>query len=113
VDLTRLPAVVAAFIALGCAGSATMSHDELASKERQLHSLDAEEQLAEEVIAARHVPRAVARGHARYLLQSAHEHVQQLAQAKTEPGDEPALVRARANATRLEQRFVALILQVQ
>ena len=107
--------VVAALVALGCSGrsSSTTSDDQLESELRQLRSLDAEAGLMEEVMAVRHVTRRFARGHANYLRQAAHELVQKLAQAKSEPGDAAALSRAHANAVRLEERFVALMLRLQ
>src|SRR5438105_9044440 len=109
------PGVVAALIALGCSGggSRAMSHGQLESELRQLRSLDAETGLMEEVIAVRHVTRGFARAHASYLRQAAHERVQALAQARAALGDEAALTRAHADAVRLEQRFVALILRLQ
>jgi hypothetical protein len=90
-----------------------MSHDQLESELRQLRSLDAETGLMEEVMAMRRVTRRFARGHANYLRQAAHELVQELAQAKPEPGDATALARAHADAVRLEERFVALLLRLR
>ena len=111
----RRSLVVAALVALGCSGggSSTMSHDQLESELRQLRSLDAETGLMEEVMAVRHVTRRFARGHANYLRQAAHELVQKLAQLKAEPGDEAALARAHADAVRLEERFVAMMLRLR
>jgi hypothetical protein len=110
-----LPVVAAALVALGCfgGGSTTMSHDELESEMRQLRSLDREQSLVERVLGERHLTRAFTRGHARYLLQTAHEHVQKLAKVTPEPGDESALEQARADAVRLEDRFVALMIMIQ
>jgi hypothetical protein len=54
-----------------------------------------------------------ARGHARYLLQAAHEHVQKLAKVTPPPGDESLLAEARTNAVSLEDRFVALMLMIR
>ncbi len=105
--------VVAALITLGCSGSSSMSHGQLDSELRQLRSLDAESGLVDEVIAIRHLTRTFAREHARYLRQAAHEHKQRLAQARPAPGDEAALARAHADAVRLEERFVALILRLR
>jgi hypothetical protein len=113
--MKRWPAAaVAALIALGCSGrggrSSTISRGQLASERRQLRSLDAEAGLMDELIGIRHVTGTFVRGHARYLRQAAHEHVIKLAQAKPEPGDEAALAQASANAVRLEQRFVGVLL---
>jgi hypothetical protein len=90
-----------------------MSHEEVEGELRQLRSLDAEAGLMDEVIYVRSVTHKFARGHARYLRQAAHERVQRLAQAKSEPGDSAALTLARTNAEHLEQRFVALMLRVR
>jgi len=107
--------VVAALVALGCSGggSSTLSHDQLESELWQLRSLDAETGLVEEEMAVRHVTRGFARGHANYLRQAAHELVHKLAQAKPEAGDEAAWTRAHADAVRLEERFVAMMLRLR
>lgn len=90
-----------------------MRHDELESEMRQLRSLDREQSLVERVLADRHLTHSFARGHARYLLTAAHEHVQKLAKVTPESGDESALAEARADAVRLENRFFALLLIVR
>lgn len=108
-----LPVVAAALIALGCSGASRMSHAELESEMRQLRSLDREQVLVEQAIAQRHLTRMFARGHARYLLQAAHEHVQKLAKVTPPPGDESLLAEARTNAVSLEDRFVALMLMIR
>jgi hypothetical protein len=104
---------LAALAALGCSGSPVVNHDQLESEIRQLHSLDEEMGLVEEVFVTRHVPRGIARKHAAYLFQTAREHGEKLAKAQPGPGDESALTRARADAVRLEQRSVALMLQMR
>ena len=90
-----------------------MSHEELESELRQLRSLDAEAALMDEVVHLRTVTHRFARAHAAYLRQAAQERVHTLTQASPAPGDSTALARAQADAVRLEQRFVALMLRVQ
>lgn len=99
--------------ALACSGSSMMKPDQLESEMRQLRSLDAEEMLLRNVTAAHHVTRRFARLHAKELVKSAHEHVTKLANAAAQPGSEAALARAREAATKLEERFVALTLELR
>lgn len=103
----------ALFLAAACSGSSTLGPEQLQSEMRQLRSLDAEEGLLRQGFAAHRFTRHFAREHARYLHDSAHEHAQKLAQASAKAGDQAELERARAIAGRLEQRFVALMLQLQ
>ena len=90
-----------------------MKPDQLESEMRQLRSLDAEETLLRNVSAAHHVTRRFARLHAQELLESAHEHVTKLAKATAQPGSEVQLARAREAATKLEERFIALTLELR
>jgi len=105
--------MTAAFVAVACSGSRTMKHEQLELEMRQLRSLDAEAQLLQDVVAAHHSKSRFALEHARYLQRSAREHVRALAHAQPEPGSEAALERVRAAATRLDERFVALVLEMQ
>ncbi len=105
--------VIAILVALGCFGSHTLKPEDLAREVRQLRSLDAESQLLEEVVAAHHRKSRFAFEHASYLQRTAHAHAQRLARARLEPGAEAELERVRGDATRLEDRLVALILEMQ
>jgi len=105
--------VTAAIVAVACSGSPIMTHEQLESEMRHLRSLDAEAQLLQDVVAAHHSKSRFTREHARYLQRSAHEHAHSLAQARSAPGDEAELERVRAAATRLEERFVALVIEMQ
>ena len=111
-DMTRW-LVTAALVAVACSGSPIMTHEQLESEMRHLRSLDAEAQLLQDVVAAHHSKSRFTREHARYLQRSAHEHAHSLAQARSAPGDEAELERVRAAATRLEERFVALVIEMQ
>jgi hypothetical protein len=100
-----------ALVALGCSGSSVMSHDQLESEIRQLHSLDEEMGLVGDIAVSGHITHRFARGHAAYLLQTARAQSEKLAKARPARGDEAALARAQADAMRLEVRSVALMLQ--
>jgi hypothetical protein len=104
---------VALLLAAACAGSSPLGPEQLQGEMRQLGSLDAEEGLLREGLAAHRFTLRFAQAHARYLHDSAQQHAQKLAQASATAADQAELERARAMAGRLEQRFVALMLQLQ
>lgn len=99
--------------ALACSGSSVLKPDQLESEMRQLRSLGAEETLLRNVAATHHVTRRFARLHAQFMVQTAHEHVAKLAKATAQPGSEGELARARDAATKLEERFIALTLELR
>ena len=100
-------------VGLACSGTPTMDHEQLASAQKQLHSLDAEALLFDQLVARREVTRRFAHAHAFYLHRAAREVSKKLAEARPAPGAEAEFEHVRADATRLEQRFVALVLRFQ
>ena len=111
--MSRCAALVGAMVlALACS-NATMDHNKLASERKRLHALDAEALLFEQVLLLRHTTATYARGHAAYLHQSAREIVEKLAKARPASGAEAEFQGIQADATRLEERFVALLLRLQ
>jgi len=110
--MNRCLALATALVfALGCSRTSTMDHDQLASERKRLHSLDAEALLFDQVAARRHATRTFERAHAVYLHRAAREIVQQLATARPASGAEAEFQQVSADATRLEERFVALLLR--
>ena len=105
-------AVLAGALAFGlaCSGSSTLDHDQLASERKQLHSLDAETALLDRIIADKHATPTFVHAHAEYLRRAAHELAQRLAKAQAAPGAEAELEHLRADAARLEERFIARML---
>lgn len=97
--------------ALACSGTRTMDRDQLASERKQLHSLDDEALLFDRVILLRRTTLTFVRAHAVYLHRQSHEIVERLANARPAPGAEAEFQLVRADATRLEERFVALLLR--
>jgi hypothetical protein len=101
---------LALLFVLGCSRSSVMDHEQLASERKQLHSLDAETALLDRIIATKHATPTFVHAHAEYLRRASHELAQQLGKARAAPGAEAELERLRADATRLEERFIARML---
>ena len=101
----------ALIFALACSGTKTMDREQLASERKQLHSLDEEALLFDRVLLLRRTTRTFARDHAVYLHKTSREIVEKLAKARPAPGAEAEFQRVSADATRLEERFVALLLR--
>jgi hypothetical protein len=108
----RLLASVLCF-ALACSGTKTMDREQLASERRQLHSLDDEALLFDRVMLLRRTTRTFAHAHAVYLHRASREIAERLARARPAPGAEDEFQRVTADAIRLEERFVALLLRFQ
>jgi hypothetical protein len=106
-----VPLLSALVFALGCSGTATMDHEQLASERKRLRSLDAEALLFDQVAARRHATTTFERAHAVYLHRGAREVVQKLGKARPAPGAEAEFQQVSGDATRLEQRFIALLLR--
>jgi hypothetical protein len=100
-------------LALGCSGSSTLNQQQLASERRRVHSLDAEAGLFEQVYGTRQATRTYGRGHAAYLLHAARDLVQELSHTRPAAGAEAEFQQVQADATRLEERFVGLLLRIQ
>ena len=100
-------------LALACSQTKTLDHEQLASARTQLHSLDDEALLFDRVMLLHRTTRAFARAHAVYLHRASREIVEKLAQAQPAPGAEAEFQQVRADAIRLEERFVALLLRFQ
>jgi len=112
--MNRAVLLAAAFVfALACAGSSTLNHEQLTSERKRLRSLDAEALLFDQVAARRHASSSFERAHAVYLHRAAHDIVEKLAKARPAPGAEAEFQQVSADATRLEARFVALLLRFQ
>jgi hypothetical protein len=103
----------ALLLALACSGTSTMDHAQLASERKRLHSLDTEASLFDQILVRRQAPRMFTRGHAAYLHRAAREIAERLANARPAPGTEAEFQQVHADATRLEARFVALLLRFQ
>jgi hypothetical protein len=99
--------------ALACSRTPTMDHEQLASERKQLHSLEHESVLFDQVVAQQRVTLTYARIHSVYLHRAARDVAQTLATARPAPGAEAEFQQVSADATRLEQRFVALLLRFQ
>ena len=112
--MNRAGTLAAAFLfALACAGPSTLNHEQLTSERKRLRSLDAEALLFDQVAARRHASSSFERAHAVYLHRAAHDIVEKLAKARPAPGAEAEFQQVSADATRLEARFVALLLRFQ
>ena len=101
---------LALLVLLGCSRSSVMDQEQLASERKQLHSLDAETALLDRIIATKHATPTFVHAHAEYLRRASHELAQQLGNARAAPGAEAELERLRADAARLEERFIARML---
>jgi hypothetical protein len=106
-------APITLLLGVACSGSTPMTQQQIASEMTQLRALESESELFWKIGRSGHLPLRFGRAHAAYLQRAATEHEHKFDTASPVPGAEREFAEARATATSLVQRIIAMRLQIR